>query len=146
MLDMKRIYMFGRVVRISFLISFAFLIYAFVDMYIQSNFYFENLLLLVLAVVSAICVLIWIYSMGLFIDKKNNILKIVVGFSKKDKIERSLSDVESIDVELCQDIGMNFIINYRHHCSEKIEYRFYRISFLEKSQYKRLKRQLSKIG
>ncbi|MBR2722426.1 MAG: hypothetical protein IKB75_06590 [Clostridia bacterium] len=138
--------MFGRVVRISFLISFAFLIYAFVDMYIQSNFYFENLLLLVLAVVSAICVLIWIYSMGLFIDKKNNILKIVVGFSKKDKIERSLSDVESIDVELCQDIGMNFIINYRHHCSEKIEYRFYRISFLEKSQYKRLKRQLSKIG
>lgn len=143
---MKRIYMFGRVVRISFLISFAFLIYAFVDMYIQSNFYFENLLLLVLAVVSAICVLIWIYSMGLFIDKKNNILKIVVGFSKKDKIERSLSDVESIDVELCQDIGMNFIINYRHHCSEKIEYRFYRISFLEKSQYKRLKRQLSKIG
>ena len=36
-LNMKRIYLFGRIVRISFLISFIFLNYAFIDMYIQSD-------------------------------------------------------------------------------------------------------------
>ena len=141
---MKRIYLFGRIVRIFSLISLAFLIYAFVDMYIQSDFDFTSLLLLILIVGFAILCLMWMYSIGIFIDKKNDILKIVTGFSNNKVIV--FSNVSSIDLELNGNIGMNFIINYKHNCSEKVEYKFYRISFLERTQYKRIKKQLLEIN
>ena len=142
---MKRVYIFGRIVRISFLIAFAFLIYAFVDIYIESYFEFTYLLLLIIIVGIVIYGLIWIYSMGLFFDEKNNKLNIVAGFSKENRKERILSDVNSLDVELNDDLGMSFIINYKSNYTEKIGYKFYRISFLEQSQYKRIKKQLVRI-
>ena len=142
---MKRIYLFGRIVRISFLISFMFLIYAFIDMYIQSDFSFRNLLLLIFIIVVTIWVIVWIYSMGVFIDRNNDSLKLVTGLSKKDRKVLALSNVSFIDVELNGNRGMNFIIYYRHGCIERIEYKFYRISVVEKLQYKRLKKQLNKV-
>ena len=48
----------------------------------------------------------------------------------------------SVDVELRGDIGMDFIINYKYSSSDKIEYRIYRIAFVERLQYKRIKKQL----
>ena len=142
---MKKIYLFGRIIRISFLISFMFLIYAFVDMYIKSNFSFRNLLLLIFIIVVTIFVIVWIYSMGVFIDRNNNSLKIVTGFSKKDIKVLLLSAINSIDVELIRNYGMNFIVYYKNGFAEKIEYKFYRISIVEELQYKRLKKQLNKI-
>ena len=142
---MKRIYIFGRVIRIAFLIAFAFLIYAFFDMYIQSSFSFFNLMLLLFVVAVAIYVLIWMYSFGIFIDNKNNTIKIITGFSSNNRRERSLSDIKSVDVELNGNIGMTFIIQYIYNSTERIEYKFYRISFLEKSQYKRIKKQLVQL-
>ena len=109
---MKRIYIFGRVIRIPFLIVFAFLIYAFFDMYIQSNFSFFNLMLLLFVVAVAIYVLIWMYSFGIYIDNKSNTIKIIAGFSSNNRRERSLSDINSVDVELNGNIGMTFIIHY----------------------------------
>ena len=144
-LNMKRIYLFGRIVRISFLISFIFLNYAFIDMYIQSNFSFKNLLLLIFIIAVTVWMMIWIYSMGLFIDRNNETLKLVTGFSKKETKVLALGNVSSIDVELNGNRGMNFIIYYKHDCVERIEYKFYRISIVEKLQYKRLKKQLNKI-
>lgn len=144
-LDMKRIFIFGRIVRISFLISFAFAIYAFIDIYFQSNFGFTNLLLLIFVVIVVSFGLIWIYSFGFYIDNKNDILKVVTEFSKKGIRERTLSNVDSIDVELNEDIGFKFIIHYKYDCKEIINYRFYRISFVEKLQYKRLKKELANI-
>ena len=143
---MKRIYIFGRIIRISFLITFAFLIYAFVDMYVQSDFKFANLLLLFFIALVVVWGIIWLYSMGLFLDKKNDIIKIVIGFSKDNRRERVLSAIESIDLELDRNIGMVFIIKYNYNYTEKIEYKFYRISFIEKSQYKRIKKQLKQIN
>ena len=122
-----------------------FLIYAFIDMYIQSDFSFRNLLLLTLIIVVTICVIVWIYSMGVFIDRNKDSLKLVTGLSKKDRKVLTLSNVSFIDVELNGNRGMNFIIYYRHNCIERIEYKFYRISVVEKLQYKRLKKQLKKI-
>ncbi|MBQ9121370.1 MAG: hypothetical protein IJY12_03275 [Clostridia bacterium] len=142
---MKRIYLFGRIVRILFLISFIFLLYAFVDMYIQSNFGFKNLLLLIFTIIVVIGGLTWIYSMGIFIDRKNDSLKLVIGFSKKNIKRLVLSNIASIDVELKGNLGMDFIINYKYDCMEKIEYKFYRISIFEKAQYKRIKKELRKI-
>ncbi len=142
---MKRILFFGRIVRFSFLITFALAIYAFVYLYIESNFDIKNLFLLLFIIVVAIFNIIWIYSMGIFINKKKDSLKIVTDFSKKGKAERVLSNIVFIDVEL-DGIGMNFIINYKYNCKEKIEYRFYRISTVEKSQYRRIKKQLHKLN
>ena len=105
-LNMKRIYLFGRIVRISFLISFIFLVYAFIDMYIQSDFSFKNLLLLIFIIAVTIWMMVWIYSMGLFIDRNNETLKLVTGFSKKDIKVLALGNVSSIDVELNGNCGM----------------------------------------
>ena len=80
--------------------------------------------------------------MGVFVYSKKDKLRIVTGFLKSEKFERVLSNVVSVDVELRGDIGMDFIINYKYNSSDKIEYRFYRIAFVERLQYKRIKRQL----
>lgn len=143
---MKRIYIFGRVVRIPFLLAFAFLIYAFVDMYIQSNYSFFNLMLLLFVLAVIVYGMIRMYSMGIFIDNRNNAIKIITGISSDNRRERSLSDIKSIDVELNGNIGMTFLLNYNYDSTEKIEYKFYRISFVEKSQYKRIKKQLLQIN
>lgn len=143
---MKRIYIFGRVVRITFLLAYAFLIYAFVDMYIQSNFSFLNLIMLLFVLAAIVFVLVSMYSFGIFIDNKSNTIKIITGFSSDNRRERSLSDIKSLDVELNGDIGMTFLINYNYNSIEKIEYKFYRISLVEKSQYKRIKKQLASIN
>ena len=140
----NKIYLFGRIVRISFLISCLFLLYAMVEIAI-SQFDLKNLFLLVVSVCFVMVGLIWIYSLGIFIDKKNDKLRIVTGLSKTETRERVLSNVVSIDIELNGDIGMIFIVNYNYGSSEKIEYNFYRISFVEKAQYRRIKKQLSKI-
>ena len=114
-------------------------------MYIQSNFSFFNLMLLLFVVAVAIYVLIWMYSFGIYIDNKSNTIKIIAGFSSNNRRERSLSDINSVDVELNGNIGMTFIIHYIYNSTERIEYKFYRISFLEKSQYKRIKKQLVQL-
>ena len=142
---MERIYLFGRIYRIWFLISFMFINYAFIDMYIQSDFSFKNLLLLIFIIVVTIYSIVQSYSLGVFIDRNNDSLKLVTGLSKKDIKVLPLSAVSFIDVELIVNYGMNFIIHYRHGCIEIIEYKFYRISIVEELQYKRLKKQLNKV-
>ena len=81
--------------------------------------------------------LIRMYSLGFFLDKKKDTLKIVLRFSRKGTRERALSGVESIDVRLNGNIGMTFIINYKPNYKEEVEYRFYRLALLEKIQHKR---------
>ena len=141
---MKKIYLFSRTVRISFLISCLLLFYGMFEI-LKSQFDLKNLFLLLVSVCFVIIGLIWIYSLGIFIDKKNDKFKIVTGLSKRETRERVLSNIVSVDVELNGDIGMIFIIKYNYSTSEKIEYKFYRISFVEKAQYKRIKKQLSKF-
>ena len=85
-------------------------------------------MLLLFIVAVAIYVLIWMYSFGIFIDNKNNTIKIITGFSSNNRKERYLSDIKSVDVELNGNIGMTFIIQYIYNSTERIEYEFYRIS------------------
>lgn len=143
-LIMKRIYLFGRLLRVFFLISCSFLVFGMVEI-LRSDFRFFNLFLLAVSVCFVIVWLIWTYSLGVFVDKKRNTLTVVTGLSSKEKRQRVLSNVSSVDVELNGNLGMTFIINYKHNCNEKIEYKFFRISFVEKSQYRRIKTQLSNL-
>lgn len=116
------------------------------DMYIQSNFRFFNLILLLFVVAVVAYGFIEMYFLGIFIDSKNKTIKIRTGLSSNNRIERSLCQIKSIDVELNGNIGMTFFIKYKYHSTEKIEYKFYRISFVEKSQYKRIKKQLVQLN
>lgn len=112
---------------------------------VQNDFSFFNLFLLAISICFVVAWLIYTYSLGIFIDRETDKLKIVTGLSKKETTERVLSNIASIDIELNGDLGMTFIINYKYNCVEKIDYKFYRISSVEKIQYKRLKKQLNKI-
>ena len=143
--NMKRIYLFGRILRIFFLISCVFLIYIMFDI-VKNDFSFLNLFLLAISMCFVIVWLIYMYSLGVFVNYKNKTIKIVTGFLRGNSRERSLLDIKSVDIELNGDIGMTFIIEYNYNSTEKIEYKFYRISFVEKSQYKRIKKQLAQIN
>ena len=143
---MKRIYLYGRSVRIIMLLSFGFLLWAFTDMYIQSGCSLANLALLILGAIAAVCVTIWMYSMGIFLDRKRNKIRIVMGILYRERKEISLDGLESVDVALNGNLGMTFVIRYTYHRIEHFEHRFFRISFVERWQFSRIKRQLEKMN
>ena len=70
----------------------------------------------------------------------------ILGLSNKNKYERILNSISSIDIVNDLNLGVDVIINYLDGRKEKIYYHFYRISFVEKLQFKRLKRQLNKVN
>ena len=143
---MKKIYLFGRAVRIFFLMSLGFFLYAFADMCVQSGFAIKNILLLLLVMLLAAFGVCWIYLLGIRIDRQNGKVKLVLGLSSSYIYERALDHIASLDVEKESNVGMYFIIHYRNGGSEKLFYRFYRVSFIEASQFKRIKRELAKMN
>ena len=131
--------------RLWFIVAFAFFDFLMIFFYSQSEAKGKAFLFVLGAIVFTVCGLLWIYTQGVFINRKNNKLKIVVGISKRDRYERVLSDIQALDVEKVSSIGMKFIMIHQNGSVEKIEYKFYRISFFEEAQFKRMKRQLRKI-
>ena len=142
---MKKIFLFGRVTRIAFILSLAFFAYAFVDMMIQSQFAIKYILMMLAVFVLVFFGLLWIYSLGIVIDKKKNKLTLILGLSDRNIHERALSNIMSMDVEKDRNLGMYFILNYQYGASEKLYYKFYRISFIEEFQFKRIKKSLAKL-
>ena len=142
---MRKIFLFGRFVRIWSIISFSFIIYAMFDMCFQSLFDIKNILLCLLVVIFVAFGLIWIYSLGLSINYKKDRLVLILGLTKANHYERVLSNIESIDVEKELNIGFIFVIRYKYGHIERFKYKFYRISFVEESQFKRLKKQINAV-
>lgn len=142
---MKKIFLFGRLTRIAFVFSLACFAYAFVDMTIQSQFSVKYIILTLVVFALVIFGLLWIYALGVVVDKKKNSVMLIFGLSDKNIHSRALSSILSIDVEKDRNLGMNFILNYRNGDSEKLYYKFYRISFVEEIQFKRIKKSLNKL-
>jgi hypothetical protein len=115
------------------------------DMCFQSSFDIKYILLTLLVIVFVVFGLIWLYSLGLSINKKTNRMVLMLGLTKANYYERTLSDVESIDIEKELNLGFVFVIKHKYGYIERIKYRFYRISIVEEIQYNRLKRQLNKL-
>ena len=143
---MKKIFLFGRLIRFFFIISFVFIIYAMIDMCITSGFQIKYILFTAIVLFFVIIGMLWIYSLGIVFDFKKNKFKLVLGLSNKNKYERILKNISSVDVVNDLNLGVEFIINYLDGSKEKIYYQFYRISFVENLQFKRLKRQLNKVN
>ena len=116
-----------------------------VDMTIQSQFSVKYILLTLVAFVFIIFALLWIYSLGIVVDKKKNNLKLILGLTTNNIHERALSNIVSIDVVKDRNLGMNFVLNYSYGTSETIHYQFYRISFIEEIQFKRIKKSLTNL-
>ena len=131
-------------IRIFFIISFAFITYAMIDMCLQSGFNLKNVLLTIVALIFVVIGLFWIYSLGVIFDYKNNKFKLILGLTNRSKYERPLSSISSIDIINDLNIGAKFIINYYDGNKEEIYYHFYRISFVEQIQFKRLKMEIQK--
>ena len=142
---MKKIFLFGGFVRICFIISFTFIIYAMFDMCLQSSFDIKNILLTILVIIFVVFGLTWLYSLGLSIDYKKDRLVLVLGLTKVNQYERVLSNIESIDVEKDSNHGFDFVIKYKYGYIERIKYKFYRIPIVEEGQFKRLKKQINEL-
>ena len=91
---MRKIFLFGRFVRICFIISFAFIIYAMFDICFQSSFDIKNILLTLLVIIFVAFGLIWLYSLGLNINYKKDRLILVLGLTTDKHYERVLSNIE----------------------------------------------------
>lgn len=142
---MKKVFLFGRFVRIAFVLLLSFFTYAFVDMTIQSQFAIKYVFMMLVEFVFVVFGLLWIYSLGIVIDKKKNSLILILGLTDKNIHKRALSNIVSIDVVKDGNLGMNFILNYSYGTSDKFYYKFYRISFIEEIQFKRIKKRLTKL-
>lgn len=142
---MKKVFLFGRLVRIAFILSLSFFTYAFVDMTIQSQFAIKNILMMLVVFAFVVFALLWIYLLGIVIDKKKNRLILILGLTDRNIHERVLSNIKSIDVVKERNLGMNFILHYNYGTSEKLYYKFYRVSFIEEIQFKRIKKSLAKL-
>ncbi|MBQ3067057.1 MAG: hypothetical protein IJD18_03405 [Clostridia bacterium] len=142
---MKKIFLFGRMLRIFFIISFLFILYAMIDMCVASEFEIKYILFTLIVLFFVVIGLFWIYSLGIVFDFRKNTFKLILGLSNKNKHERVLKNISSVDIVNNSNLGIEFVINYLDGGSEKIFYHFYRISFLEKLQFKRLKKQLNHV-
>lgn len=141
---MKRFLLFGWVIRLAFILSFIFISYAMIDMFIVSGYSLRYLFLLLVVFIFVIFAIVWIHSLGVFIDINNNMLKIQFGITMKNKHERVLSEISNLDIEKDLNIGINFIIKYKNGVTEKLYYKFYRISILEQIQFNALRKKLKR--
>ena len=65
---------------------------------------------------------------------------------KSKNVERALSDIESISLEERVNYGFDFIIKHKNGYIEKINYKFFRLVWLESIQSKRIKRKLKELN
>ncbi len=142
---MKRVFILGRAVRFVFLLLSALVICVLSDICLRSGFAFIDLMILIACVCLVVFGIYYMYSMGIFADYKRNRLRIVTGLLARDRREVALSGVESIDVALDRSRAMIFTINYTYNRKETVEYTFFRISFVGKWQYRRIKKELDKL-
>ena len=141
---MKRVFIYGRATRIISLIAFSYFAYLLIRDCVRNEFQTKQLILLLVYLVFSVAVIIQMYTVGIFINRKTNTLRIVLGLSKEN-CQLLLYLVKSVDVERVKKIGMDFIINYRDGSSKRIRYLFYRLTWLESLQFNRIKRQLYKM-
>lgn len=142
---MKKVFLFGKFSRLCFILSFIFIQYAMIDMFVQSGFKFKYLLFTIVVFIFVVVGLFWIYSLGIVVDYKNDKLKIILGLLKQNRYERVLSSISSLDIENDQNISTNIVINYCYGGKEIINYTFYRVAYIEAKQFKRLKKNIKKL-
>ena len=128
------------------IIAILFSIYLGINDCIINRSNFKNISLITILFVFLLLVIYWQWTLGIFINKKRKILVFSFYMNKSENIERLISDIKSIELEKEKNLGFNFIVSFKDGYKEKIFYRFYRISFIEEIQFKRIRKELIKLN
>ena len=91
-------------------------------------------------------VIYWQWTLGIFLNAKKNRITISFYMDKSKNVERVLSDIESISLEEKKNYGFDFVIKHKNGYIEKINYKFFRLVWLESIQAKRIKQKLKKFN
>ena len=136
---MKRIFIFGLFTRILICLSFIFIIYLPIDDMFLNGIKVGNLIELVILIILFAIIVYWQWTLGIFLNVKKNRIIISFYMDKSKNVERALSDIESISLEERKNYGFDFIIKHKSGYIEKINYKFYRLVWLESIQATRIK-------
>lgn len=143
---MKRIFIFGLFTRILICLSFIFIIYLPIDNMFFNGIKFGNLIALVILIILFAIIVYWQWTLGIFLNVKKNRIIISFYMDKSKNVERILSDIESISLDHRKNYGFDFIIKHKNGYIEKINYKFYRLVWLESIQARRIKNELKKVN
>ena len=143
---MKRIFIFGLFTRIFMFLSILFMIYLPINDLFSNGIKFDNLIIIIILIIFLGVVVYWQWTLGLFLNVKKNRITISFYMDKSKNVERALSDIESISLEERKNYGFDFIIKHKNGYIEKINYKFFRLVWLESIQSKRIKQKLKKLN
>ena len=141
---MKRIYIFGLFTRIFMIVSILFVIYLGVDNCVKVGMHIDNITVIVIMFVFLIFIVYWQWAVGIFV--KGDRLLFLFHLRKGERYERSICNIQSIELRKEKNRGFNFKIAYKNGTQEELFYRFYRISFVESIQYRRIQKKLIKLN
>jgi hypothetical protein len=143
---MKRIFIFGLFTRIFMFLSILFMIYLPINDLFSNGIKFDNLIIIIILIIFLGVVVYWQWTLGIFLNVKKNRITISFYMDKSKNVERALSDIESISLEERKNYGFDFIIKHKNGYIEKINYKFYRLVWLESIQSKRIKQKLKELN
>ena len=143
---MKRIFIFGLFTRIFMFLSILFMIYLPINDLFSNGIKFDNLIIIIILIIFLGVVIYWQWTLGIFLNIKKNRITISFYIDKSKNVERVLSDIESISLEERKNYGFDFIIKHKNGYIEKINYKFFRLVWLESIQSKRIKRKLKELN
>ena len=107
---------------------------------------FDNLIIIIILIIFLGVVVYWQWTLGIFLNVKKNRITISFYMDKSKNVERVLSDIESISLEERKNYGFDFIIKHKNGYIEKINYKFFRLVWLESIQSKRIKQKLKELN
>lgn len=143
---MKRIFIFGLFTRIFMFLSILFMIYLPINDLFSNGIKFDNLIIIIILIIFLGVVVYWQWTLGIFLNVKKNRITISFYMDKSKNVERVLSDIESISLEERKNYGFDFIIKHKNGYIEKINYKFFRLVWLESIQSKRIKQKLKELN
>ena len=143
---MKRIFIFGLFTRIFMFLSILFMIYLPINDLFSNGIKFDNLIIIIILIIFLGVVVYWQWTLGIFLNVKKNRITISFYMDKSKNVERVLSDIESISLEERKNFGFDFIIKHKNGYIEKINYKFFRLVWLESIQSKRIKKKLKELN
>lgn len=143
---MKKIFIFGLFTRIFTVLSILFMIYLSINDLFYNGIRFDNLIIMIILIIFLGVVIYWQWTLGIFLNIKKNRIKISFYMDKSKNVERVLSDIESISLDEKKNYGFDFVIKHKNGYIEKINYKFFRLVWLESIQAKRIKNELKKVN
>lgn len=143
---MKKVFIFGLFTRIFMILSILFMIYLPINDLFSNGIKFGNLIIMIVLIILLGVVIYWQWTLGIFLNIKKNRITISFYMNKSKNVERVLSDIERISLEEKKNYGFDFVIKHKNGYTEKFNYKFFRLVWLDSIQAKRIKKEIKKVN